>query len=241
MARSDAYATTLQSPVKKYLSWASNDKCFTYWDKETEKDRNLPLPINFIHYDEMATIKGWHEDSDSRIFSNEVKSTLTEPFSVKAWKHKGTVIEGLYQAIKDRLKAAGGKYTVSLYAELDGEIVNFSFKGAALAAWSDFAKENRKAFLGNYVKISGALDAKKGSVKHSVPVFELGSAIEASVSDKSDKNYDLLQEYFKARKNSADTHTEEHYDSTPEPAIIPVQESSIPAFDEPADTSDLSF
>jgi hypothetical protein len=241
MARSDAYTATLQTPVKKFLTWSSNDKCFTYWDKNSESDKVLSLPINFVHFDEWATVKGWHEDSESRIFSNEVKSTLVEPFAVKAWKHKGVLLEGLYQAIKEKLEIIGGKYSVSLYAELDGEIVNFSFKGAALAAWSDFSKENRKSFLGNYVKISGGLDAKKGSVKYTVPVFEIGGAISADVSDASDKNYDLLQAYFKARKTNAESGKEEYLDNTPEPAIIPMQESSIPAFDEPADTSELPF
>ena len=237
MARSDAYATTAQSPVKKYLSWSSNEKCFTYWDKESKENKKLPLPVKFIHYDEMATIKGWHDASGSGIYSNEVKSTKNEPLSVRAFKG-GEIANGLYQDIKSKVNSAGGDYHVSLYAELNGEIVNFSFKGAALMTWSDFAKENRKSFLGNYVNVVGALDAKKGSVKYSTPVFQIGASIEASASDLADKNYDGLKDYFNARKSNSNSAAEEVSSYTIE---VPQQESSIPSFSEPADTSELPF
>ena len=39
MARADAYRTTVESPVKKYLSWSSNDKCFNFYDKETKENK----------------------------------------------------------------------------------------------------------------------------------------------------------------------------------------------------------
>jgi len=237
MARSDAYATTAQSPVKKYLSWSSNEKCFTYWDKESKENKKLPLPVKFIHYDEMATIKGWHDASGSGIYSNEVKSTKNEPLSVRAFKG-GEIANGLYQDIKSKVNSAGGDYHVSLYAELNGEIVNFSFKGAALMTWSDFAKENRKSFLGNYVNVVGALDAKKGSVKYSTPVFQIGASIEASASDLADKNYDGLKDYFNARKSNSNSAAEEVSSYTIE---VPQQESSIPSFSEPADSSELPF
>jgi len=185
----------------------------------------------------MATIKGWHDASGSGIYSNEVKSTKTEPLSVRAFKG-GEIANGLYQDIKSKVNSAGGDYHVSLYAELNGEIVNFSFKGAALMTWSDFAKENRKSFLGNYVNVVGALDAKKGSVKYSTPVFQIGASIEASASDLADKNYDGLKDYFNARKSSNNSNVEEVSSYTIE---VPQQESFIPAFDEPADTSQLPF
>jgi DUF1680 family protein len=71
-------------------------------------------------------------------------------------------------------------------------------------------------------------------------VFEIGDAIEESVSATSDKKYDELASYFKERGNSANYATEEVAVSHPDP-IMPPQESSIPAFDEPADTSELPF
>lgn len=233
MARSDAYATTVQSPVKKYLSWSSNDKCFTYWDKEAKENKKLPLPIKFIHYDEMATIKGWHDASGSGIYSNEVKSTKNEPLSVRAFKG-GEIASGLYQDIKGKVNSAGGDYHVSLYAELGGEVVNFSFKGAALMRWSEFSKENRKSFQGHYINVLSASDEKKGSVKYSVPVFTIGNEIEASTSEASDKKYDNLVDYFKARKANTASAPEETQTAEPLFAPQPITES----FDT---SSDLPF
>jgi hypothetical protein len=238
MARSDAYATTAQSPVKKYLSWSSNDKCFTYWDKEAKENKKLPLPVKFIHYDEMATIKGWHDNSGSGIYSNEVKSTKTEPFTVRSFKG-GEIASGLYQDIKGKVNASGGDYYVSLYAELGGEVVNFSFKGAALMTWSNFSKENRKQFLGNYINVLSASDEKKGSVKYSVPVFTVGNNIDASVSDASDKNYDNLVDYFKARKANSASSAEEVQSHTAEAIFAPKEDFPTTAFEDAS--SELPF
>ena len=238
MARSDAYATTAQSPVKKYLSWSSNEKCFTYWDKEAKENKKLPLPVKFIHYDEMATIKGWHDASGSGIYSNEIKSTKTEPLSVRAFKG-GEIASGLYQDIKGKVNASGGDYYVSLYAELNGEVVNFSFKGAALMTWSNFSKENRKSFLGNYISVATASDEKKGSVKYSVPVFTIGGIIEQSTSDSSDKNYDELVAYFKARKANSAAASEEVQSHTAEAIFAPKDDFPTTAFEDAS--SELPF
>ena len=238
MARSDAYATTAQSPVKKYLSWSSNEKCFTYWDKEAKENKKLPLPVKFIHYDEMATIKGWHDASGSGIYSNEVKSTKNEPFTVRAFKG-GEIASGLYQDIKGKINSSGGDYYVSLYAELGGEIVNFSFKGAALMTWSNFSKENRKQFQGNYINVLSASDEKKGSVKYSVPVFTIGNEIEASTSEAADKKYDNLVDYFKARKANSASSAEEVQSHTAESIFAPKDDFPATAFEDAS--SELPF
>ena len=240
MARSDAYAGVIQSPVKKYLSWSSNEKCFTYWDKEAKENKKLSLPVKFIHYDEFATIKGWHDPSNSGIYSNEVKSTKTEKLVVRTFSNK-ILADGLYQDIKPSVNSAGGDYHVSLYAEMNGEIINISLKGAALGTWSNFSKDHRKFFLGSYINVIGAQDEKKGSVKYSVPVFQVGDKIEDSVSQNSDKNYDELVSYFKARKASGNSTADEVSAPQPEPIIPPAQDAFIPAFDEPADSSELPF
>jgi hypothetical protein len=183
----------------------------------------------------MSTIKGWHDASGSGIYSNEVKNTKAEPLSVRAFKG-GEIASGLYQDIKGKVNSAGGDYYVSLYAELGGEVVNFSFKGAALMKWSEFSKENRKQFLGNYVNVLSASDEKKGSVKYSVPVFTIGNNIDASVSELSDKNYDNLVDYFKSRKANSASSAEEVQSHTAEAIFAP--QEPVATFDT---TSDLPF
>jgi hypothetical protein len=201
MARADAYSDAVKSPVAKYVTWSSNDKCFSYYDKEKKENVLLKLPIKLIHFRDFASVKGFHDASNSSIYSNEVSSVKNEPLFVRSFKG-GELIKGLYADIKLKLKDLGGKYNMSMYAMIDGELVNISIGGAILQHWSDFSKDNRGKFLTNYINVDSALDLKKGSVKYSVPVFALGEAIEANVSAEADKLDDELLDYFKKRSQS---------------------------------------
>ena len=234
MARADAYRTTVESPVKKYLSWSSNDKCFNFYDKETKENKKLTLPLTLIHLDEMSTVKGWHDSSASGIYSNEVRSTKNEELNVRAFKG-GDLVKGIYQDIKLKIQSLGGHYCVSIYAFVDNEIVNISLKGSALMAWSDFTKDNRKSFLGNVIEIKTAAEGKKGAVKYTTPTFTLGGAISLDVSEKAEVAYDSLKEYLDARKTSASVVAEE----------TPQAETFHPIFAEPvlelATVNDLPF
>lgn len=223
MARADAYRTTVESPVKKYLSWSSNDKCFNFYDKETKENKKLTLPLTLVHLDEMSTIKGWHDSSASGIYSNEVRSTKNEELNVRAFKG-GDLAKGIYQDIKLKVQSLGGHYCVSIYAFVNNEIVNISLKGSALMAWSDFTKDNRKSFLGNVIEIKSAAEGKKGAVKYTTPTFTLGGAIGLDVSEKAEVAYDSLKEYLDARKTSASVVSEEAPEYTP---IIPVFEEPV--------------
>lgn len=237
MARSDAHTATAQSPVKKYLTWSSDEKGFKVREPENSSKSTLPLPVKFIHYDEFSTIKGWDEPNKTGIYCNEVKSTKTEPLTVRT-KHK-VIAEGLYQDVKAKANAAGAFYHVSLYAELGGDIVNFAFKASALGAWSKFCEDNRKKFLTNYIKVVGSKEEKNGIVKYHIPVFEIGDEIEPEVSASSDKNYDELVAYFKQLK--AKHSDQQVQEQQPEPIMPPAQDAFTPAFDEPADSSELPF
>lgn len=202
MARSDAYKPTVESPVQKYLTWSSNEKCFAYYSKDAGKMVQVPLPIKLIHFDEFATIKGFHDKSGSSIYSNEVKSVKFEELTVRSFKG-GELVAGLYQDIKPKVNELGGSYHTSLYALLNGEVVNIQIKGSAVQAWSDFSKENRKSFLSNYIEVNSALEAKKGSVKYSTPEFKIGVPIDTKESASADVKYDGLVEYFGARAANA--------------------------------------
>lgn len=223
MSRADAYRTTVESPVKKYLSWSSNDKCFTFYDKETKENKKLTLPLTLIHLDEMSTIKGWHDASGSGIYSNEVRSTKNEELNVRAFKG-GDLTKGIYQDIKLKVQSLGGHYCTSIYAFVDNEIVNISLKGSALMAWSDFAKDNRKSFLGNTIEVNSATEGKKGAVKYTTPAFTLGKGISLDTSEKAESAYDLLKEYLDSRKASANAVAEDVPEFTA---------PQIPVFEEP--------
>jgi hypothetical protein len=107
----------------------------------------------------------------------------------------------------------------------EGEIINIEMKGAVLQHWSEFTKDNFKKFLHNEIVIESALDAKKGSVKYSVPVFTLGGEISEANGKQGDILFDELQAYFVARKAQGNTAPQDE---------TPTQEPSlIPAFEEP--------
>jgi hypothetical protein len=201
MARADAYSDAVKSPVAKYVTWSSNDKCFSYYDKEKKENVLLKLPIRIIHFRDFASVKGFHDASQSSIYSNEVSSVKNEQLIVRSFKG-GELIKGLYADIKLRLKEIGGKYNMSMYAMLNGELVNLSIGGAILQHWSDFSKDNRGKFLANYINVDSALELKKGSVKYSVPVFKLGEAIDSKTSIEADKLDDILLDYFNNRPSS---------------------------------------
>jgi len=226
MARSDAYSAKAETPVKKYLKWSSNKKCFTFYDKNLKTDRDVKLPLTLIYFDSYSTIKGFSDKTQSSIYSNEVKSTKTEPLFVRSFKGKGEIASGLYQDIKLKVVEEGGHYSASIYGMIDGEIVNIEMKGSVLQHWSEFTKDNFKKFLHNEIVIPSALDAKKGSVKYSVPVFTLGGEISSADGKLGDLLFDDLQAYFVARKAQGNSNPQ---DETPsqEPSLIPAFEEPV--------------
>lgn len=201
MPRSDAYSQKVESPVARYVSWSSNEKSFVYYDKEKGKDVALKLPLTVVHLDEFGTIKGFHEKSNSSIYSNEIKSSKKEEFNVRSWKSPVSLAVGLYSQIKPTVTAIGGHYCVSIYVLIKGEIFNLSMKGSSLQHWSEFTKANRDKFLTHSIVIAGALNLKKGAIAYSVPDFQVGEALDSKLLQESDEKFDTLQAYFKARKS----------------------------------------
>jgi hypothetical protein len=101
--------------------------------------------------------------------------------------------------------------------------------------WSDFTKDNRKAFLGNTIEVNSATEGKKGAVKYTTPTFTLGKGISLDVSEKAEAAYDLLKEYLDSRKTSQEVSHEE----------VPQAETFQPIFAEPvlemAEVNSLPF
>jgi hypothetical protein len=182
-----------RNPATRWFEFASGaDGGFVrYYDKENEKQVPLGDSQNggkfvFILLDELATVKGWHDSSDSGIFANEVRDTRQDTLVVRSFKG-GDLASGLYASIKDRIVAVGGHFVASCYiAYKDGDslkIGNIRFKGAALSAWMEFKKacptkkdaagKSVKAYYVDAVKIEGFEQQKKGGTTFRVPVFGL--------------------------------------------------------------------
>lgn len=158
------------------MEWSGSDGVLRYYDKATKQNVDVGNNFTFIVLDQLASIMGWNDASESGIYSNEVKDTRSQPLTVKAFKG-GVLAEGLYANIRNRIKDAGGHFTACLYVAFknDGQLVMgcVQLKGAALSDWMDFSKEHGKEVFQKAVAIIGAKEGKKGSIKFKTPIFTL--------------------------------------------------------------------
>lgn len=164
------------NPAVRWFEWSGSKGLVRYYDKDKKENINATEPFTFMLLDQLGKVGGWHDASDSGIYSNEVKDIRQELLVVKSFKG-GVLAEGLYKDIKDRVNAQGGHYVANLYIafKLDGalKIGSLRFKGAALSAWMEFVKSNRAEVYKNAIQITGFTEGKKGSVIFRVPTFKL--------------------------------------------------------------------
>lgn len=230
----------IKNPATRWFDWAGGNEggYFKFYDKDAKQNVKVPLPFTFLLLDELSTIKGWHEASESGIYSNEVRDTRQETLVVRAFKG-GELASGIYTSIRDSVIAKGGHYVASLYlAYKEGDelrIGNLSLKGAAAGAWMEFkrASPSRKDSAGksvrgyfvDAVKIAEFEQAKKGATVYRVPKFALSPVSEATNQQAAALDLELqsfLSEYLKRPKAEAAT---------------PAQAQEDPPQDNPQDSS----
>lgn len=183
----------VRNPATRWFQFASgaDGGYVRYYDKESEKqiaigDAENGSEFVFLLLDELATVNGWHDPSESAIFANEVRDTRQDALVVKSFKG-GELASGLYTSIKDRIVALGGHFVSSCYIAYKDDtglkLGNIRFKGAALSAWMEFKKQcptkrdasgkSIKAYYVDAVKIKGYDQQKKGGTTFRVPKFAL--------------------------------------------------------------------
>lgn len=195
--RKQAFAQPQTNPASKFIDWKSNDKCFSYYDKETKENVSLPLPFKFLVLDELHTIKGWNDATQSAIYSNEVKWISKDELIVKPFKGN-EIAKGLYKDIKEKVKSAGAHYVKSVYCMLeDGSIANLQLKGAACQSYGDFTAKTRSRLSDEWVEVSSAAEGKKGAVKYTTPEFKFQKCLSDSEADLADEAFNTLESYLK--------------------------------------------
>lgn len=245
-----------RNPSTRWFEWAGGDDGgFVRWyNKDTKADVKIDGPFTFLLLDELASVKGWHEPSESSIYANEVRDLRQETLVVRSFKG-GELASGLYSDIKDRIVAKGGHYHASIYiAYKDGEelrLGNLGLKGAALGAWMEFKKaaptkkdasgKNVKAYFVDAVTIASFAQEKKGGTTYRVPVFALKAVGEATNQQAVALDAELqafLADYFKRPKSEASkpAPTNGHADEEPP---TPSETPKRGAFDDFAD--DIPF
>jgi hypothetical protein len=178
----------VRNPATRWFTWAGGgDQGYVEWyDRDTEQRVKVDGPFTFLLLDELSTVKGWHEASESSIYANEVRDLRQETLVVKSFKG-GELAAGLYADIRDKIVAKGGHYHGSVYiAYKEGDelkLGNLGLKGAALSAWMEFKKsapskkgadgKSLKAYFVDAVTINGYVDGKKGGTKFRTPTFAL--------------------------------------------------------------------
>ena len=211
------------NPSTRWFEWNGQHGVVNYYDKGTKKTISVPLPFTFILLDELATVRGWHDASSSGIYSNEVKDTRQDALIVKAFKG-GTLAEGLYRDIKDRVNAVGGSFNTNCYiAFKDGASLGLGalrFKGASLGSWMEFRKQYRKEVYGKAVKIGGFTEGKKGSITYRMPTFALSeiSPDTLALAIELDKT---LQEFLDGYLSRTKPYLAEIESQSPAPVLHP--------------------
>jgi hypothetical protein len=202
--RRQAFAQPASNPATKFIEWKSNDKCFNYYDKDAQKNVEIPLPFKFLVLDELHCIKGWNDASSSSIYSNEVKFISKEVMTVKPFKGN-EIAKGYYKDIKEKVVAAGGHYTKSIYVMLeDGSLANISLKGSGVQKWGDFTQKTRNRLADEWVIVAKAEDGKKGAVKFSTPSFSFANSINDEEANMADEAFNILESYLKTYLAKAD-------------------------------------
>ena len=195
--RRQAFAQPQTNPATKFIDWKSNDKCFNYYDKETKENVALPLPFKFLVLDELHTVKGWNDATQSAIYSNEVKWISKDIMTVKPFKGN-EIAKGLYKDIKEKIKSAGAHYVKSIYVMLeDGSIANLQLKGASCQSYGDFTAKTRSRLTDEWVEVTNFVEGKKGAVKYTTPEFKFKKSISDAEADLADEAFNTLEAYLK--------------------------------------------
>lgn len=223
----------VRNPSTRWFEWAGGDEGgFVRWyDKDAKQHVKVDGAFTFLLLDELSTVKGWHEPSESSIYANEVRDLRQDALVVKSFKG-GELATGLYASIKDRIVAKGGHYHGSIYLaykEGDGlRIGNLGLKGAALSAWMDFKKatptkknandKTLKAYFVDAVTVAGYEQAKKGGTTYRVPKFSLKPVGESTNEQALALDAELqtfLSDYLKRPKSEAAKPAEETTEEEP--------------------------
>jgi hypothetical protein len=185
------------NPATKFIEWKSNDKCFSYYDKEKAENVQIKLPFKFLFLEDLHTVKGWDDANQCGIFSNEVLLISSQEMNVRSFKG-GEIAKGLYKDIKEKIKASGAHYVKSIYIMLeDGELANIQLKGSAVQAFGEYQNKNKSRIKDEWILVKTHKDGKKGAVKFTTPEFSFERLLSDSEVEQADGVFDTLAEHLK--------------------------------------------
>ena len=108
MSRADKFKSSSSNPATFWMEWDSGNKCLKYWDKDAEKQVQVPLPFKFLVLEEAHKAGGYSEKHSCGVFSNEVLTLKNEPIKVQLRNAVKTIVaDGLWNDIKVTVADAG--------------------------------------------------------------------------------------------------------------------------------------
>lgn len=210
MSRSNP-TETLSNPSTKFIDWSGSEGKFKYYDKEKKENVFIELPFIFIPLDILSTCKGYNDQEKVGYYSNEVRSTKKEPFTVRT--KNGIVMTGLYEQVREKLAPKGLKYVQSVYVAIKEDkglvIANLQLRGSALGPFINFCDGKKVTKIGVVVKSANPM--KKGATKYFEPVYEVMPVSEATNKVAAELDVEL-QEYLTAYFAKAGTAQPEYTD-----------------------------
>jgi len=216
------------NPATMFIEWKGSEGKFYFYDKIQKLNIAFEKPIYIVPLDELSTIKGFHKQSESNIYSNEVKNITKETLVVKSFKG-GLIASGLYAAIKGSLE--GGKFGKSIYAAMissDGkeiDLVNFQFYGSSLGAYID-AKINVDS--GNVIILAPSTEElKNGNTVYFAPKITK-KEVRQDILDRCKMMDRDLQNYLKGYLNNTIEETESITDANTENIPSDLQDDDLP-------------
>ena len=243
MSRSNPHENGTPNPAVRWFEWNGEHGVVRYYDREAKKNVEVGSDFTFILLDQLGSVRGWHDASQSGIYSNEVKDTRQDVLVVKAFKG-GVLAEGIYQQIKDRVNNMGGQFVTNCYIAFKNggtalAIGSMRFKGAALGAWMEFCKNHRADLYTKAIRIHGFTEGKKGRIVYRMPVLqvvELSPDTNSIATERDKELQEFLVGYLTRNKREQAEHVGQHlrdedvgddYDEPPEP-IPPLTDDDIP-------------
>lgn len=188
----------ISNPCKKFIEFKGDKGIFQYWSKDKKENIVVKYPFHFIVLDELSTIGGFSDSTQSGIYSNEVHSLANQTLNVRTFKGNFGIV-GKYADIKDRISKMGGKFVKSVYAGMifgdKLELVNFRLSGISFSSWMDKKVDVRS----QAVLIQKCDDGKKGKVEYKIPIYEVGE-VTKELMDQAVEMDKQLQAFLKSYK-----------------------------------------
>lgn len=231
MGRRSEVQSSNSNPAEKFLSWSSQNKCLTYYDKEKSENVLVKPPFTFLYLADRTTVKGYDAEDNTGIYSNEVKA-IKDELDVRNFKGK-TIAKGEWNDISQKVDRAGGKFAKSIYAMTKkGNLINICLFGGALGEWFEFTKKSKRRLPDEWVTITGVEERKKGATTYFVPVFSYNKSLNEEQGELADKAYAIFEEFENGENpRKIEVHDAETVQYANEPAPMPpIEEEEDLAF-----------